>query len=402
MGRKIIIKNIGRLVTMEPSGVIPNAAVVIDGEVIAWLGPEKNLDEEKITPAEVVDAKGCVVLPGFVECHTHLIHAGSRENEFAQRLQGLSYEEIAKQGGGILSTVNATREASVETLYQLASRRAEEAFTKGITTIEIKTGYGLDVESELKMLEVMRRLKQNHPLTIVGTFLGAHTIPKEYKTKRAAYVGLVIEEMLPKVVETGLIQFVDVFVESVAFSQAEAEKIIKAGEKLGLKARLHVDQLANGEGAAFAARMNAVSADHLDYISEEGIRALSRSGTAAVLLPGASFFLGGKKYPPARRLLESGVAVALSTDYNPGTSPTLDPFFIGTIAATQMPMTVEEILAGFTKVPAKILGLEKECGSLAKGKWADLIFLNCEHESYPFYRFGHQYVRGVMKKGQKV
>ena len=404
---QFIIHHIGRLVTLEPQsgregalGVIADAALVSDGGNIVWIGPMRDLPAVHKNIAKKLDAQGGVVLPGFVDCHTHLVHAGSREKEFILRVQGKSYLEIAQAGGGITTTVLATRQSSLEQLYQEAFQRADEALAYGITTLEIKTGYGLDVETELKILEVIRRLQQNHRMTFVATFLGAHTVPPEYRSNREGYLDLILKTMLPKVVAQGIAQAIDVFVEEGAFTADETRKIVQAGRSAGLKVRLHVDQLAAGGGAELAAEVQAVSADHLEFISEEGIAALKKSGTIAVLLPGATFFIGSKRFPPARQLIAAGIPVALSTDYNPGTHPSLNPWWVGTLAATQMKMTLDEVIAGFTKWPAAVLGLSAHCGSLAVGKWADCMVLESPNEYYPFYRYSQNCVRHVVKKGQ--
>lgn len=399
-----LIKNINRLITAVPSrdntlGVIENAAMLIRGETIEWVGP---MSEFRGHAANETNAQGGVILPGFVDCHTHLVHAGSRMNEFSQRLQGATYEEIAKQGGGILSTVRKTRASSFEDLYNQSAQRLREAVSYGMTTLEIKTGYGLNEATEMKMLDVIDALgKDGQGVTVIPTFLGAHSVPPEFKGRTGEYLDLVIEKMLPQAARQR-VPFIDIFIETGAFSVEDGRRLFAAAQHYGMKPRPHVDQLHDGTGAGFAAEMGAVSADHLDYISDAGIAALKSSGTVAVLLPGASFFLGGKKYPPARKLIEAGVPVAISTDYNPGTSTSLNPFLIGTIAATQMRMTLDEVLLGFTWIPARVLGLEKKCGSLAPGKWADFVVLDAAHEYEPFYRFGGNPVKSVFKKGKQI
>lgn len=406
MDGNIIIKNIGRLVTMEPAsdregplGVISNAAVRITKMKIDWIGPTAKIPDHPKGEYEYIDAFGKVVAPGLIDCHTHLVHAGSRELEFAQRMRGATYTDIAKAGGGILSTVAATRKASLDELYEESVRRADMMYQSGVTTVEIKTGYGLDLETELKMLEVIEAIKTNHPLRVIATFLGAHTIPPEFQDRRQEYVELVIKKMIPAFAKKQIVRFIDIFVEKIAFTKEEARLILEAGKQHGLQPRLHIDQLSDSDGGKFAAEVGAVSADHLEYLNPSGIAAMKKSGVVAVLLPGATFFIGGK-YTPARRLLDAGVAVALSTDYNPGTNPNTNLFLTGTMAATQMQMNLDEVWHALTSVPAKVLGVESECGSIALGKWGDLILLNTKHEYFPFYRYGQQWVERVIKKGR--
>ena len=387
----------------ESSGRAGALGVIVDAAVVIEKGKIKDI-LKKYTGSEGVDVKGAVVTPGLVDAHTHLVHGGFRTNEFVARMQGASYLEIAKQGGGIASTVAATRKASLDQLCREAKNRMDEAFAMGTTTMEIKTGYGLDVATELKMLEVIRFLRKNHPMKIVATFLGAHAFPPELKKNRKEYVRLIVEEMLPQAADTGLVQFCDVFVEESAFTHEEAAVILEAASHFGLKARLHVDQITAGGGAEFAVSASAVSAEHLDCISDRGIRALAKEKVSAVLLPGASFFVRGHKplrgrFPPARKLIDAGVNVALATDYNPGTNPCLNLFLMGTIGATQMGMTLDEVWKGITINAAKSLLLEKECGTIAPGKWGDLLILDADNEYFPFYRYGKNIVKGVVKQG---
>lgn len=388
--------NISRLVTIE-DGVIENAALQILGDKIGWMGPQKEAPMSR----DLFDCKQAVVTPGLVDCHTHLVHAGSRQNEFAQRAAGKSYLEIASAGGGILSTVAATRKATVEELYAQSARRLKEAIGFGTTTIEIKTGYGLDLETELKILEVISRLRKNFQVNTVITFLGAHTVPQEYAGKREDYVRLLTEQMLPAVAKTGLVSFCDVFVEEGAFTPEEGEAILAEAKKLGLKAKLHADQFTNGKGGQLAARCGAVSADHLEKISARGIMALKKGGTTAVLLPGAGFFVGAKP-APARKLLSAGVPVALATDYNPGTNPSLNLMLTATIGVGLLKMTVEEAWRGITLNAARALCLEGEVGSLKQGKQADLVLWEAPDEIYPLYRYSHNCVRHVFVRGKQV
>ncbi|MBI2342817.1 MAG: imidazolonepropionase [Deltaproteobacteria bacterium] len=406
----MLITNIGRLVTMEPAvqregtlGVIVHGAVVMDGDRIAWIGPEKALPADAVHgAATAIDAEGGVVMPGLVDPHTHLVFAGSREGEFVARARGESYHTIAAAGGGILSTVAATRAATEEALLATAESRAWEALRSGTTTIEIKSGYGLTVDDERKILRVVRRLDQTHPIHTVGTFLGAHTVPIEFRDRRGRYVALICDEMIPQVAREGLAQFCDIFVEEGAFTPEEARRILAVGRAHGLRPRLHVDQFHDVGGGALAAEVGALSADHLDLVTREGMTAMARAGVVAGLLPAASFFTGRGHYPPAKALVDAGVPIALATDCNPGTSPTLDLFLCGTIAVTQMGLDPDLALLGMTRVAAQSLGRAERIGTLGVGKQADLLLLRCQSEYFPLYRFGSSAVRVVICDGEVV
>lgn len=407
MKRYLLIKNIGRLLTMTDQGkgdlgVIENAACLIKRGRIEWFGGAENIPKIEEYLYSLIDAEGGVVMPGLIDCHTHLVHGGSREMEVAERACGKSYKEIAKEGGGILSTVRATRETSFEDLCRQAAKRANEALENGITTLEVKSGYGLDIETELKILKVIYWLQTNHHMTFVSTFLGAHTVPGEYQNKRGEYVDLVADEMIPKVAGDGLAEFCDVFVERIAFNPGEARRVIEAGKKFGMSPKLHVDQMSSGGGAELAAGLGAVSADHLEYISDKGIRALAENNVTAVLIPASTFYLGEKKYAPARKLIEAGVDVALSTDYNPGSSPTLNLFLTATIATSYLKMTMEECLKGITVNAAKALGIDDGRGTIRKDGVADLLILDAPNEYYPIYRFGSSCVKCVIKNGKPL
>jgi imidazolonepropionase len=408
MSKEVLLFNIARLLTMEPGedrvgplGVIEDACVRIRGDRIAWVGKKSDF-EAKITDEEVIDLKGDVVLPGLIDCHTHLVYAGSRENEFRMRSAGMSYQEIAKSGGGILSTVRATRKASEEELLALAKVRADEFLSRGITTVEIKSGYGLDQESEEKMLKVATRLDAEHAIDVVPTFLGAHVVPEEYKNKRNEYVRLVIDEMMSKLAKAKLCRFCDVFVEEGAFTIDEAREISEVAKSNGLKMKLQVDQFGDGGGGRLAAELEAISADHLDFVCDDGIQAMAKAGVIAVVLPAAAIFVKSGRLAPARKMVDEGVRVAISTDYNPGSSPTSDLFLCATMAVTQMGLTVDEGLLGITKNAAASLGLEKEIGSIAKGKKADLVSFGIPNEDYLLYRFGTNFARKVIKGGDVI
>lgn len=406
----MLIQNIGRLITMNPGdaregplGVISKAAVWIDDGQIKWLGPEVDLPvAASSAAATAIDAEDGVVMPGLVDAHTHVVHAGTREREFARRARGESYQQIAAGGGGILSTVRATRAATEDELFDAASKRVWEALRRGTTTMEIKSGYGLTVDDELKILRVVQRLQKEFPLHCVPTLLAAHVVPEEFLDRRAAYVELICTTLIPRVAELQLAEYCDVFVDEGAFTAEEARQICRVAAKAGLRIRLHVDQFQDGAGGALAAELGAVSADHLDAISDAGIQALAKAGVVAGLLPGASFFIGRGRYPPVAKLVKAGVPIALATDYNPGTSPTLDLFLCATIAITQMGLDPDLALHGITRIAAQSLGRSDRVGSLAVGMRADLLVLDCRDEYFPLYRFGSSSVRVVMIGGEIV
>lgn len=405
MKRYLLIKNIGRLVTMTGEGegelgVFKDVSCLLTKGHIECFGKECELPQLEDYLVEELDAGGGVVMPGLIDCHTHLIHAGSRQGEAAERARGKTYSEIARAGGGILSTVRATRAASMYQLCDEGYRRADEALEKGVTTIEVKSGYGLNTDTEIRMLKAVKWFNENHALSFVPTFLGAHAIPEEYKDKREKYVDLIIDEMIPLVATDGLAKFCDVFVEEIAFTPGEARRIFEAGKAHGLVPKLHADQMTSDGGAKLAAEVGAISADHLDYISDEGIDALAAAGVVPVVIPCATFYLGGRKYAPARKMIDKGLPVAVSTDYNPGTAPTLDLFLAATIAASYNGMTMEECLKGITINAAKALNITDGRGTIVKGGVADLVVLNAPDEYFPIYRFGASHVRHVIKEGK--
>jgi imidazolonepropionase len=406
----MFIKNIGRLVTMVPSkgregllGVIKNAFIEIKEGKIKRFGENflipPNPPLEKGGEGGFLDARGCVVIPGLIDCHTHLVHAGDRSDEFALRARGASYEDIAKAGGGIMSTVKATRAAGEDELLKLAAERAKEALSYGLTTIEVKSGYGLDLETEIKILRVVKKLGPLTKQDFIPTFLGAHAIPKD--KERRKYIQEIIEEMLPAVAKEKLAVFCDVFVENIAFSAREAEQILKAAKGHGMGLKIHADQLSSNGGAALAAKLNAVSADHLENVTGEDIAAMAKKKVTAVLIPSSTFFVGGR-YADARGMIKSGINVAISTDYNPGTSPILNIWLAANMAVTQLHMTMEEVYKGITVNAARAISIDATHGTVETGKHADLVLLNCKSESEPVYRPDKSFVDKVIKNGEVI
>jgi len=408
----ILIENAAQLLTLANSGIeknpedrlgiIPGGAVAIKNGRILWAGPGNQLKEFVAASLGVtkIDASGKVVMPGFIDSHTHLIFAGTREKEFELRIQGATYQEIAAQGGGIKSTVQKTREASKEELVAIGQKHLDTMLSLGTTTVEAKSGYGLSLPDEIKMLEALRELDRTHFVDIVPTFLGAHEIPPEYAGRKDDYVRLVIEEMIPAVGEKKLAVFCDVFCEEGVFSLDDSRRILKAGKRFGLTPKIHADELTPLGGAELAAEVGAASADHLLFISEKGMGAMAEKGVVATLLPGTAFFLFLGRYAPARRMIEKGVTVALASDFNPGSCMTQSLPLITTIACTQMRMTPAEALLGITINAAKALKKDHEIGSLEPGKQADLLILDIPDYRHLSYHFGINPVWKVIKKGK--
>jgi len=407
----LIIKNAEELLTLSPSsleesglGIIRKGAITVKEGKIFWIGKTEELPKRfgLGKDGQEIDATGKVVMPGLIDSHTHLIFAGSREKEFEQRIQGLSYLEIAERGGGILSTVEATKKASFDELLSLGKKRLDRMLSKGVTTIEAKSGYGLSLQDEMKILKVMKALQEVHPIEIVPTFLGAHTIPREFRDARARYIDLLTKEMIPRVAQERLAEFCDVFCEEKAFTLEESKKILETGKGYGLKPKIHADQLSPGGGAELAAEVNAFSADHLEHISQTGIERMAEKGVTAVLLPGASFFLSMKKLPPAREMIQKGVYVSLATDLNPGSSMTESLPLMMTMGCTMYKMVPKEVIQGTTIHAARSMGRENEIGSLEVGKQADILLLAIPNYRYLPYHFGVDHVEVVIKKGRIV
>ena len=380
-----------------PYGAIENGALAIKDGRIAWVGAASELPHRDAD--EVVDGAGGWLTPGLIDCHTHLVFAGDRSGEFEQRLKGVSYEEIARAGGGIARTVAATRQASHAELEDTAARRLECLLAEGVTTVEIKSGYGLDRATEIKMLEVARRLGASHPVEVRTTFLGAHALPKEFVDDRAGYLELVCTQVLPEVAERGLADAVDAFCEGIAFTPDEVARVFQAARVLGLPVKLHADQLSDLGGAALAARFGALSADHLEYASDRGVQAMAAAGTVAVLLPGAFYTLRERQQPPVELLRRHGVAIALATDCNPGSSPILSILAILNMACTLFGLTPEEALAGVTRHGACALGLDDR-GTLAVGKRADLALWRIHRPAELSYWFGFAPLDLVLRGGR--
>jgi imidazolonepropionase len=385
---------------LRDPGLLPDGAVILEEGRIAWLGPTADLPPIP-ADAELVDLQGKVVIPGLVDSHTHLIFAGDRADEWEQRLGGATYQEIASRGGGIMSTVRAVRGASKEELKALARPRLQRLLSFGVTTVEVKSGYGLDLADEMRCLEAIADLDSEGPLELVGTFLGAHAVPAEYSADRGAYLSLLCNEMLPEVSRCRLAEFCDVFCETGVFTLQESERILRRAAELGLKLKLHADELTPLGGAELAARLGAVSADHLLCVTDAGIEALAGSHTVATLLPGTAFFLGAAP-APARKLIDGGATVALASDCNPGTCPTENLPLVGSMACSSMGMLPGEALNALTLNAAAAVGRSDRLGSLAVGKQADLVICDVPDYRHLFYHFGACHVWRVYKRGRLV
>jgi imidazolonepropionase len=382
--------------------IIEDGALFVRGDRIEIADRRREVERLINGDCEVIDAGRRVVMPGFVDAHTHPVFAGLRANEFEQRAGGATYREIAARGGGIRSTVRATRNASLSDLIKASKRYSEWFLRGGTTTIEAKSGYGLTIEDELKMLRAIRQLNVETPLRYVPTFLGAHDIPSEYRSRRATYVSLVINEMLPRVVEEKLAEYCDVFCEAGVFTNDETRQILSAARGQGLGLRVHADQLSLSGGARLAAELNAATADHLEHTDAAGIAALKAAKVQPVLLPGSVYALGSRQYPPAREMIEAGLGIVLATDFNPGSSPTPSIPMILSLACTQMKMTPAEAVTAATINAAYSLRRGDEIGSLEKGKRADFVIHDCEDYRELAYFFGVEHARQVYASGNLV
>ncbi|CAK9891711.1 MULTISPECIES: imidazolonepropionase [Pseudomonas] len=380
--------------------IIEDAAIVTSAGQIEWIGPRQQLPA--LVADRSVDLGGAWVTPGLIDCHTHTVFGGNRSGEFEQRLQGVSYAEIAAQGGGIASTVRATRAASEDELFVSARQRVQALMRDGVTTLEIKSGYGLDLASERKLLKVIRRLGEELPLTVRSTCLAAHALPPEYKDRADDYISHICDEMLPALAAEGLVDAVDAFCEYLAFSPAQVERVfIKAGE-LGLPVKLHAEQLSSLAGSSLAARYQALSADHLEFMTEDDAIAMAAAGTVAVLLPGAFYFLRETQLPPMDALRKHGVKIAIASDLNPGTSPALSLRLMLNMACTLFRMTPEEALAGVTLHAATALGLGHSHGSLEVGKVADFVAWQIERPADLAYWLGGDLPKRVVRLGHEI
>jgi len=399
-----ILSNISELATcvanssQKDAGLIPNAALVWQGKDIAWVGPADQVPTE-YAAEQVVDCKGGLVIPGLIDCHTHLCFGGWRANEFEMRLAGASYQQIALAGGGIRSTVAATRAASQHSLLQSVLAHLDGMLNLGVTTVECKTGYGLDLASELKQLEVYRLAEAKHLVELVPTFLGAHTIPAEFANRRQEYISLLCEELIPQVAAEELAEFCDIFIEDGAFTCSEARQILAVAKQYGLKLKVHADQLSDQGGAALAAELGAVSAEHLEYVRDTGITALAKANVVAVSLPFASLYLN-ERQTPARKLLDAGVSVAIATDFNPGSAPSYHLPLAMTLACLQQSMTPQETLMGVTHVAARALDRQHSIGSLRAGYHADITLIDSPSLNHWLYHFRANSCLAVIKQGQ--
>jgi imidazolonepropionase len=378
------------LATLAPEraglGMVEHGLIACRDGLIVFAGPERDAPAG-IDALQVIDCEGRLVTPGFIDCHTHLVHAGNRAGEFERRLNGVSYAQIAAEGGGILATVNATRAASESQLETESLPRLDALLAEGVTTLETKSGYGLTLEHERKQLRAARALARARPVTIRATFLGAHALPPEYAGRADDYISQVCDVMLPALTSEGLVDAVDVFCETIGFSREQTRRVFEAATRLGLRVKLHAEQLSDMQGAALAAEFRALSADHLEHAAESGIAAMARAGTAAVLLPGAFYFLRETRVPPVDLLRKHGVSMALATDCNPGTSPLTSLLLVMNLAATLFRMTVDECLIGVTRAAAQALGLDG-VGALASGRQCDLAVWNVERPAELVYRMG--------------
>jgi len=406
----LAIRNIGELVVVPPGPVggqsmrnvtgIEAAAVLVDGDRIAWFGLERELDAS--SGCESIDAHGGCVIPGLIDCHTHTVFAGTREAEFVQRIEGKSYAQIAEAGGGIRVTVDAVRSATCDQLVELALPRLQRMLHNGVTTVEIKSGYGLTVEDELKMLEAVRRLKELQPVELVATYLAAHTIPREFEGRPDDYLSMVLNEsLLARIRDEKLAEFCDVFCERTAFDIEQSRRVLTTAKRFGLTPRLHADQITQMGATALAGEVGAISADHLETIDDAGIAAMRAAGCVAVLLPGCSFFLSVKQ-APARRLLEADLSVAVATDFNPGSAMVESLPLVMHIACTQMRLTPTEALVAATANAAAALNRHDRLGAIQEGMQADLVVLDVPNHDRWMYEPGRNCVRTVINKGTVV
>ena len=406
---RLLIKNIGMLATAAGTSARCGKD---QGEIIKMNNAWIEVEDDKIKAfgegaapagdfAEVIDAEGKLVTPGLIDAHTHLVFGGWRQNELGLKLHGAGYLDILAMGGGIHSTVKATREATEDELYAKAAKALDEMISIGVTTVEAKSGYGLDPENEFKQLRAMKRLNEDHVIDLVPTFLGAHAVPEEYKDNREEYIRLLTEEMIPKVAKEGLAEFCDVFCEKGVYTAEESERILKAGQAHGLKSKIHADEIENMGGTELCASLKATSAEHLIVCKESGIKAMAEGGTVACTLPATSFYLGAV-YAPARQMIEAGVPVAVGSDFNPGSCPSLNLQFCMNLACLKYKLTPEEMLTAVTLNAAAAVCRADKVGSIEEGKQADIVIWDAPDLDYLGYRMGSNLADTVIKKGKVV
>lgn len=393
----MLLTNLKAATMRDGYGLIEDAAILIEGGRIAWVGPRA----EAPSGHDTTDCEGRLATPGLIDCHTHIVYGGSRAHEFEQRLTGVSYAEIAKAGGGIAATVRMTRAESEADLAASALRRLDSLLAEGVTTIEVKSGYGLDRDTEMKMLKVARELSQWRPVDVVTTYLGAHALPPEFKENRQGYLDFVCNDVMPAVAQARLADAVDAFCEGIAFSVEETRRVFEAAKSLGLPVKLHAEQLSNLGGAAMAAGFGALSVDHIEYLDQAGVDAIAASGTVAVLLPGAFYYLREKQAPPVDALRKAGVPMAVATDLNPGTSPVHSILTAMNMACVLFGLTPEEALRGVTDNAAKALGLYDR-GLLTPGMRADIALWNAERPGDLAYPLGFNPLAAVIHHGELV
>ncbi|WP_415990044.1 imidazolonepropionase [Intestinibacter bartlettii] len=413
MKADLILKNIGKLVTMQGSSsfrvkeemnkinIIENAYIAVKNGKILAIGVGDEFGNLCGEDTKIHDAEGLLVTPGLIDSHTHLIHGGSRENEFSMKLNGVPYIEILNNGGGILSTVKATKEASEEALYKKAKKSLDRMLEFGVTTVEEKSGYGLELNTEIKQLEVARALDKNHPVDLVHTFLGAHAVPEEYKENHKAYIDILVDVMMPKIKDMGLAEFCDVFCEEGVFTIEESEYILQKAKEIGYKLKIHADEIESLGGAELAAKLGCVSADHLMAASDEGIKMMAENNVVANILPATSFNLN-KNYADCRKMIDMGAIVSLSSDYNPGSCPSENLQLVMQLGCLHLKMTPNEVLTAVTINAAYAIDRADKIGSIEVGKNADFVVFDARNVEYLMYHFGINHTKKVYKNGNLV
>ena len=413
MKADLILKNIGKLVTMQGSSsfrvkeemnkinIIENAYIAVKNGKILAIGVGDEFGNLCGDDTKIHDAEGLLVTPGLIDSHTHLIHGGSRENEFSMKLNGVPYIEILNNGGGILSTVKATKEASEEELYKKAKKSLDRMLEFGVTTVEEKSGYGLELNTEIKQLEVARALDKNHPVDLVHTFLGAHAVPEEYKENHKAYIDILVDVMMPKIKDIGLAEFCDVFCEEGVFTIEESEYILQKAKEMGYKLKIHADEIESLGGAELAAKLGCVSADHLMAASDEGIKMMAENNVVANILPATSFNLN-KNYADCRKMIDMGAIVSLSSDYNPGSCPSENLQLVMQLGCLHLKMTPNEVLTAVTINAAYAIDRADKIGSIEVGKNADFVVFDARNVEYLMYHFGINHTKKVYKNGNLV